>query len=318
MVTLRRAFLASLLLMLGACATIPDITQSRSPCRMQAGGWCDFVREAAKESYPYAIASASAYQGDDDIYPDDKLGVSLVRRDRLKIDNQSESKGFDYQIFDHYKVWNMPAGLNGKVKPVASKLIGRIVAFRGTDLGSKDVFFGSLRKDQIDIAKRYFDLERARPEAAHIKNWAVTGHSLGGALATEVSAQFDDVPAYMFNTSPFLKIAPTVNDANRTVINERGDWLGEFRKFDEAPAARLFVLNCSPQKGRFTKHKIKRLADCITWIAAYDSHDALKVVKDNAIEKPPVECNTPDGRHPGPEYHPTIACVHMVRGKDKQ
>ena len=101
---MRRAFAVGLLLALSACATIPDITQSRSPCRMEPGGWCDFVRKAAVEAYPYAMAATSAYQGDDDVYPDDKLGAALKRVERLEIAEEDLGTGFGYQVFDQYSV----------------------------------------------------------------------------------------------------------------------------------------------------------------------------------------------------------------------
>jgi hypothetical protein len=314
MVALRRTFAASLLLTLGACVTVPDITQSRSPCRSEPGGWCGFTREIALESYPYAIAATSAYQGDSDIYPDDALGVGLVRVDRLKIADEDLGKGFGYQLFDQYKV-EQGVDAEGNPVPVRGEYIGRIVAFRGTDFGFKDVFQGSLTKRQNDIALKYFDAERARPEARHITTWFTSGHSLGGALATEVSAKYPEVRAWMFNTSPFLKVAPQVNDLNRTVINERGDWLGQFRKYDDAPAARIVVLNCAPHKNSATKHKIRQLSDCITWIAAYDSLDALKVVRDNMVAKPPVECGDAGKVHPGPGYREPVPCTHIARPK---
>lgn len=314
-----RSLLAvGLLGVLSACATVPDITQARSPCRSEPGGWCAFVRDIAVESYPYAVAATSAYQGDDDIYPDDALGVGLVRRERVEIDEEDRGTGFGYQIFDHYAVGE---GLDeaGDPVPVRGDLIARIVAFRGTDFGFKDVYHGSLSKDQVDIARKYFDAERARPDAVTVPAWVVTGHSLGGALATEISATYPEVRAWMFNTSPFLKVEPTENDAARTVINERGDWLRLFRKYDNVPAANMVVLNCNPQKGRLTKHKVRPLADCINWIAAYDNLDAWKIVKDNSVARPEVECGEATKAHPGPRAPSQGPCVHMARRpKEKQ
>ncbi len=313
-----RLALLPLLLILSGCVTYPDITQSHSPCRMEPGGWCSFVREAAVEAYPYAIAATSAYEGDWDVYPDDKLGVGLkriARREGEEIDAKDLAKGFSYEIFDQYKVVTV-TNEDGEKIPTRGKYIARIMAFRGTDLGFKDVWYGSLKKSQIDIAKRYFQLELDKPDAPDISKWIVAGHSLGGALATEISAMYPDVPAYMFNTSPFLKVDPTVNDMQRTVINERGDWLGEFRKYDEVPAARIVVLNCSPHKGSFNKHRIRRLADCITWIAAYDSYDAQGIVKANAIKRPAVECDQGLVEHPGPESRQAKPCVHIARPKN--
>jgi len=43
--THRRAALVLLASLLSGCVTYPDITRSRSPCRMEQGGWCDFGRE---------------------------------------------------------------------------------------------------------------------------------------------------------------------------------------------------------------------------------------------------------------------------------
>jgi len=294
--------LACALLTLSGCVTYPDITQSRSPCQSEPGGWCGFVRDAAAESYPYAIAATNAYQGDSDVFGD--TGSRLVMLDRLPIAPEDAKTGFDYQLFALYG--DDDAGGNRGV-PVA-----RIMAFRGTDFdGVADLFYGTLRADQIDIARRYFAAERERFDDAAA--WHTAGHSLGGALATEISIAYPDVRAWLFNLSPFYRGASEVNAANRTLFNERGEALRTLRKFRSDPAAEVFIINCRPQKSRFSKHSVRKLADCLTWIAAYESKDALGVVRANAIAKPDVECGPPDKPHPGRTPAPHSVCVHQSR-----
>jgi pimeloyl-ACP methyl ester carboxylesterase len=230
----------------------------------------------------------------------------LDRLERLPIDKDDADKGFDCQIFEQY------AGA-GDLR----ELKARVVAFRGTDFdGATDIWFGTVKDDQIDIALRYFAAEKER--WGDDVPWIVTGHSLGGALATEVSIQYPGVKAYMFNVSPFYRGDSMVNDTNRTVINERGEALRQFRKFYASPAADTFIVNCRPEASSLTKHKIRRLSDCITWIAAYDDPRAHQIVQRYEIRKPPVECGAVDKVHPGAGVPVTEPCVHIARRNDKK
>ncbi|MEX0342807.1 MAG: hypothetical protein AB3N06_09475 [Erythrobacter sp.] len=304
--TLRHLTLALLPLALTACVTYPDISQSRSPCRMEPGGWCGFVREAAVEAWPFAVAATNAYTGDHDVFAD--LGTTLARLERLEIDEEAAGKGFGYELFAQYRIDE-----GGE-----RKLAARILSFRGTDFnGVTDIFYGTLRSDHIELALAAFEAERARPEFGDGVPWVVAGHSLGGALATEISVRYPEVRAYMFNTSPFYRSDGMTNDVRRTVFNERGEILRRFARFDEAPAAEAFTLNCGPRKSTFAKHKIRPLADCITWIAAYGSEEAAAVIDANAdsampVRKPLVECGPEDKVHPGPGYRESEPCVHRA------
>lgn len=302
--SLRRLMLALCLLTLSACVTYPDISQSRSPCRMEPGGWCGFLREGAVDVWPYAVASANAYTGDDDVFT--HLGPVLEKLERLPITDEAADKGFGYEIFAQYA--------SGTYGQRDRQPIARILAFRGTDFdGFTDIFYGTLRNDQIELAQAAFEAERARPEFADGVEWVVAGHSLGGALATEVSIAHPHVRAFMFNTSPFYGGEDRVNDMQRTVFNERGEVLRKLARYDLAPAADVYTLNCAPRNGQFTKHKIRPLADCITWIAAYGDPDALKTVLANGVHKPMVECGDEEKPHPGVMPAVSEPCLHRGR-----
>ncbi|MGB7374082.1 lipase family protein [Pontixanthobacter sp.] len=272
--------------MLGGCITpYPDITQSRSPCRSEPGGWCDFVREAAAESYGYAMLSSNAYQ-DEDRYTD--LPPLFLEREN----SDNNASGLAYSVFDRHAVSGGERG----------PLLARIIAFRGTEFGSSsDIFSGSLGDRQRDGARMAYAAERAHLNSENYSDIPieVTGHSLGGALATQISIDNPGVRAFVFNTSPFFAGDPAMGDADRLAVSERGEFLRVLRRYKAPPAANVLVINCNPSASAGSKHSIRKLADCLTWIAAYNDSYALAAIAPNGIAKPEVECGEADKVHPG-------------------
>lgn len=308
-VLLRRAALCAAPLALAGCITpYPDLSQSRSPCREGPGGWCDFTRAIAAQTYGYAMLSSNAYD-DEDTYT--RLGPRFEPVGIIPPEADEERAGLAYALFDEYAT---QVGPDGAIMRGARK--GRVMAFRGTEFsGPTDIFRGSLQNDQIEQARRLFLKEQARFAADYPGlPMVTTGHSLGGALATQVSIENPGIRAYVFNVSPFYTGESSVGDADRIAVAERGEFLRAFRRFRAPPAATSLVINCRPDAGAGAKHGVRALADCLSWIAAYDDPAAYALIAPNTIGKPPIECGEADRPHPGVGYRPTEPCPHLPAG----
>ena len=116
---------------------------------------------------------------------------------------------------------------------------------------------------------------------------SVTGHSLSGGIATHVSLRRDGADAYVFNTSPRFSRNGPVPPNRRLSIVEFGEALKVPRIFGPEPRQTYISLNCTPGFNFFKGHKIRRLAECLTRIAAWGDMEARESLRRNRIDFPP-------------------------------
>ena len=302
-VKLRAIALSGFAMALSGCVTrpLPDLTQAHGPCTDQDGGWCGFTRDTATIAWPYAQLATNAYCDDNDVF-ELPAGYSVVRRlptqdvcdlerlaargdqaarTKLKPIHKAEGKlkthGFNYAVYD--------------VRGPAGTLERRIIAFRGTDSrGLADWFYGNLGNTQREQGLELYREERAKLDAEGGKGVpiAVTGHSLGGAIALQVSLENAGVDAFVFNTSPrYTLLQPNAN--RRVAISERGDILEALRKRAMPVRQDMLIINCRPTKSGVKAHAIRDLAACVTWIAAKTDAGAKASVAANKLIQPEGE-----------------------------
>lgn len=284
-----------------ATKSLPDLTQAHGPCTDEDGGWCGFTRTAAAQSWQYAQLSSNAYCDDSEVF-DLPAGYTVIRRlpaqdvcdleraaakgdldakAKLKPIHKAEAKlkthGFNFTVYDK--------------RSAAGVLERRVIAFRGTDRKQlSDWIDGSIRSTQREQGLGLYNEERAALDAEGGKGIpiTVTGHSLGGAIAIQVSLQHEGVDAYVFNTSPRYTLLPP-NKNLRLAIAERGDILEVLRARSMPARQDMLIINCRPTEGRVAAHAIRELAACVTWIAAKTDAAARASVAANKLTRPEGE-----------------------------
>lgn len=257
--TLRAVLLAALLALSSACTSFSQerLTYSGS------SGWADQIRRAAVEAYPYAQMSNNAYADG----PRYDLGPEFTNPHN----EQNDNIGFAYSLFERWE--------GGARKEV-------IIAFRGTELTSaRDWIPGNLIGAQnargLAVYKRVRDLT---PSTVAV---SVTGHSLGGGIATHVSLRHAGVKTYIFNSSPRFWKGGNIPENRRLSIVEYGEVLKLGRLFGREAPQTYISINCRRGFRPFGQHRIRSLADCLTRIAAWDDPGARASLDRNKIPWPP-------------------------------
>ena len=233
---------------LSACATHTPV---HTPMR-EGSAWTTGVEALAREVWLPAQLSAASYSRDAP-YPFDQH-VRNLQPSRLD-----------------------PSGMAFRVDLVATGDGNEtlVVAFRGSEAGSlrdirEDWVWGNLLGGQNDNALRAFDAVRARwghDARGRPRHVVVTGHSLGGALATHISLNRPDVTSHVFNSSPrFWNMQDHANRRTSTV--EYGEILKLLRLPFPEPTQLYTSLNCVFGRAPVRDHSIDQLALCLTDIAA--------------------------------------------------
>lgn len=160
-------------------------------------------KRAADRVYLYALMSSNAYT-------DEKQYEipGWTRTDRF---SSTSGLAFDEYVRD------------------GSSPLELVVAFRGTERSLKDWKANAALIEPWQHREAYEYIARRRKEQpdAHM---TVTGHSLGGALALNMSTRFDNLPAFAFNSSPRAFFAAQGIANERTLVWETGEILNSVRR----------------------------------------------------------------------------------------
>jgi hypothetical protein len=238
---------------IAACSSTATTKQELTGCD-HPSKWCKEIRDTAQESFIFAQMAANTYGKS----PQFKLpvGYSLIT------EQDNDSIGFAYSIYKDNKTNTV------------------IISFRGTE-GIKDWWYGNFLASQNDSGLNLYD--KLKNEYSSDTQFIVIGHSLGGAIALEVSLKRENVDAYVFNTSPRFS-ADGYNIANKRVsIVEYGEVLKALRAPSREASQTYSSIGCS-SGGPLSQHEQAKLATCLTQIAATQSDLAKESLKDNGIK----------------------------------
>jgi hypothetical protein len=219
--------------------------------------WDACSRDGALSTYQYAQLSSNVYS--------DIRKFVLPAEITLALDPDEAASGLSYQVYHRI---------------VDGKVVEKIISYRGTDFSSlRDWWFGNIGSRQRREAISIFDQINTDTIPT-----SVTGHSLGGALATQVSLCRDVHLNIVFDTSPrFSKKMCDQTYINRnTSLAEYGEVNKLLRIFGTEPDQRYISLGCLSEGWGITQHAMSKLAACLTNIAAIDDPDAeLSRVQNN-------------------------------------
>jgi Serine aminopeptidase, S33 len=255
----RHIILAVLLLALPGCTYWRQVPLTN---RNHPSGWSDQIRFAAVEAYEYAQMSNNAYASGHRY----DLGPQFSNPEN----QPNDDLGFAYSVFE---------------RRVAGRPQEVIIAYRGTELPSaRDWVPGNILG--LQNARGLAVFERIRNSTPRSIPVTVTGHSLGGGIATHVSLRHPNVRTYIFNSSPRFWKKRDIPDNRRLSIVEYGEALKVGRLLGREAPQTYVSINCRRGFHPFEHHRIRGLGDCLTAIAAWEDPGARASLARNSIPWP--------------------------------
>ncbi|AKM10523.1 hypothetical protein [Croceicoccus naphthovorans] len=273
------------LLSLGACSH--DITRLGHGCA-GPGGWCPDARRVADASWEYAQLAQNAYWEEaetSDKYLDRPYVLPEELKERYAAAN--DRYGFAYTIFDRFDA--------------DDRLSEVVLVYRGTE-GPKDWWHGTLLGRQGPRGVAIYRMVRDAMDRAGYADVPITvaGHSLGGRIADHVlkkvaredGALPETLSSYLFNPNASGNALTKPEDWSRPVhvsIAESGEIAGWVRAFSSDPEWDGYAIDCQTSANPIANHYMRRLADCLTWVAALDDPAAKRSALRNELEPPPAQ-----------------------------
>lgn len=224
-------------------------------------GWSEQIRAMAETAHPYAMLAVNAYDDDKD---DFAMGPAWVRLDSFP----NNQHGMAYDVWQH----NGPQGQE------------IVLAFRGTEFTHlrdwRDGNFGT--KQNADGIKA-FDAWRAKYPGA--RSFTVTGHSLGGGIATQISLSRKNVRSFIFNSSPRFKAPRPPAENERVSVAEYGEVLKAVRMLGREATQDYYSIGCR-SGNPIAQHASYPLAVCVLRMASWGSPDAAQALRRNNLLAP--------------------------------
>lgn len=220
----------------------------------------------AADAYPYAMLAVNAYED-----AEDPFEIAPGWRKLDSFPNNQNGMAYD--------VWSYGEAPSQEI----------VLAFRGTEFSHlsdwRDGNFGT-RQNADGVAA--FDEWRAKYPGAR---FSVTGHSLGGGIATQISLSRPSVRSFIFNSSPRFKAPRPPQDNARVSVVEYGEVLKIVRMLGREATQDYYSIGCRGGNP-VAQHGSDSLAKCLVQIASWDTLGAKEALIRNTIPAP-VAANPP-------------------------